>query len=271
MGRFDKIHKNFGYRKIAVCFLGILCALLMACAPSAPEFQQEPERTEPPAPTSTPVLENPVAFYWGGYRTAFEQALERMNAAAGTQMEYLTNVLSVCSYMQHMQSVLQPLMALSYTSEGLWDGPLVGAVSGTGSITGNYEQASFTCTLFNGGRIAGTLEENSLQGAYEMYYETQEPILNEEGDVRGYYGEYRPLCSVELREETAGWYALVNRQGAYSAMYILADKVYFAEDMAEAVSPSASPEDWADWRLEAGAFHIIIHEELEGDFVENAV
>lgn len=243
----------------------------MACAPGAPEYPQEPERTEPPAPTSTPVLENPIAFYWRGYRTAFEQVLEQMNASAGTQMEYLNHVLNVCSYMQHMQSVLQPLMTLSYTSEGLWDGPLVGAVSGTGSITGNYEQASFACTLFNGGRILGTLEDKRLQGAYEMYYEAQEPILNEEGDVRGYYGEYRPVCSVELREEAAGWYALVNRQGVYSAMYILPGKVYFAEDMATAVSYSASPEDWADWRFEMGAFHIITQEELEGDFVENAV
>lgn len=252
----------------------ILTALLAGCARQEAPPAATPAPTPQITPVVTPAPRNPVDEVLRRFRAVYEPYLEDLNTAVEQTPAYLQMDMDVREQLLRMQMVLQPPAGLlveqatgaeaadEATEAESWSGPLFGAWGGSGSISGSYGDAAFSCALTDGGRITGMLMGSAIDGVWEEYLETDIPILDADGEVERYEGAYHPVCSISLALAKQGWVLAVDWRGEHTLLCIADDALYFAKDRAVQAAYS-SPADWADWRFDGNTFEVFAHTEIE--------
>lgn len=265
-GNGSKISLRPGAR---TCLIFGAVLLLSACTHDAAPALATPAPVvgETPAPeTYTP---NPIAAFYSVFYADYAAELEEMEAHAQTHPEWTESILDVRMMMQRLQMVFSPVQVLQQSEEGLWDGLLLGAISGTGSVQGDELEATFSCSLYSKDRIQGSLVDHQLSGTWEQYHQTEQPLYDEEGEITGYVVEYLPLYQAVICREGEAWLAWVWHEGVYGALYVAMGEAWFAKELP---TPPRNAEEFAaggaDWHYgENGFFKIIKNDEanMEGE------
>lgn len=252
-----------------------------------------PAATPAPTPTDTSRPRNPVAEVLDRFQAAYAPSLQEMDVAITQSPEYLPLVMDLQEHLYRMQMVLQPPAGLfaevdaalatdvaqgdedTVPPTSTWSGLLFGAWSGSGSISGSFGDAQFSCTLADGGRITGMLLGSAIDGLWEEYRETDTPILDEEGEVTGYEGVYHPVCEVSMALAQEGWLLAVDWRGEQALLCVAEDAVYFAKGKTIQAALGGIAREWADWRFMQGRFEEferteLVVPELEGDKLNDA-
>lgn len=255
--------------------LGMVCMLLAACRGQEIPPVITPTPTPISTPAATPAPRNPVEEVLGRFQAAYAPFLEDMGTVAAQTPAYLWMEMDAREQLLRMQMVLQPPAGLLRTESGEtdasedaleaggWSGLLFGAWSGSGSISGKFGDATFSCTLADGGRISGMLLGSAVDGIWEEYLETDIPILDEDGEIDGYEGAYHPVCSVSMALAEVGWVLAVDWRGEQTLLCVAEDAVYFAKDRVLQAAYGSAPQEWADWCFRESTFEEFAPAEIE--------
>ncbi len=274
MGKFEHKHKGRGAAAVAL----LLSSALVLCG-CVKQKESSPTAPPPPAATATPEptrasAENPVGAFWNTFYEDYMFVLEEMEEQTLLSIANIEEVMQMRLLMQRLQSVFQGICLIGESSENSWEGVLFGAQSGSGSVHGTAETATFSFVLDNGGRLTGELHQNMLSGKLESYQagtiipeeqtaeqtegtgEQTQDHIREQIDT----GSYTTVCEANLIKDELGWYASVFWDGSYTILRMSPEETYFVTGKPETVTPEQPPAAWASWSysLEKSFTHIAI-------------
>lgn len=274
MGSYDTMGMVQIKKHIGVLVLAVIAFLLCGCQKAEPAIAEIPQETIilPRAEeTTVPSVRNPVDIFWGKFTTIVTPISDAANTAV-RQKElgiYLPEAMSIEAYMQRLQNFFASFAQLENTEETYFEGPLLGATGGTGSVNGVEGDCKFSGLLADGTRITGSIQGDTMRAQWE-YAKTKateetplptvQPVTSP-GDAE--------VNNVDI-PEVVTWHAMGSAQitlkendveaavwweDGHGMLLVQGDGLYMKTGAANPVEIGGAPQSWASWAFQGGTFH----------------
>lgn len=227
------------------CTAYVLFVALLLCCCGCKAAQSAPPVSAAPTPAAQPVQEpelmgdpeNPLKTHMDSFAAACADAFSHAEEAAKQDITLLSETLQLSQHAYALQMLLYAPANLLYTSEGLFDGSVYGALYGNGSVWQRAEETTFSCTLGDGSVVSGTLQNAVLTAQQTRQESTQENVEAEEtgADEAEALEQAEPqpptvLCRGGVIQQEDGWYSYYQEEnGSITLLYFHEDTLLFTD------------------------------------------
>lgn len=220
------------------------CSIMIS---STQEVIPAPTEAVPIETTPLQTPENPVKIYYNDLNDVYLNTKASLDKYAQKDIQYLDDIMSFIVAIQRAQSFFSGCASLVYSSDNYWDGYLFGAESGSGSVSGTENDASFKCTFYGSKQITGSIKNGSLSAEWQAL--NTDIVQDNDEETTSVVESYDTFRTIHITKTDNQWFIELKWDDGYNYYILLSsDELYFALKPNDGgLDKTLSPEQWADW------------------------